>query len=120
MRAACTLPPTLSGPPFGFGGGGAPPIPPMTPPSTPPIEPPATPPGTPPVMPVATSGSASSLIILTSLGITLGAMSLPASIKWACGFTWTTGATAGGGGGGGGGGGAESIVAIMVLGSSSV
>src|SRR2546430_17543438 len=66
------------------------------------------------------SGSASSLIILTSLGITLGAMSLPASIKWACGFTWTTWATAGGGGGGGGGGGAGRIVAIMGLGGGSV
>src|SRR5437899_8523630 len=78
-------------------------MPPITPPSTPPMEPPATPPGTPPAMPAAPmSGSASSLIILTSLGITLGAMSLPASIKWACGFTWTTWATAGGGGGGGG------------------
>src|SRR6266576_7203893 len=47
MRAAWTLPPTRSGPVcLGFGGGGAPPMPPMTPPSTPPMEPPATPPGT--------------------------------------------------------------------------
>src|SRR5258707_1717606 len=84
-----------------LGGGGAPPMPPMTPPSTPPMEPPATPPGTPPVMPVFMSGSASSLIILTSLGMTFGAISLPASIKWACGLTWTTWAGAGGGGGGG-------------------
>ncbi len=52
--------------------------------------------------------------------MTFGAMSLPASIKWACGFTWTTWATAGGGGGGGGGGGAVSIVAIMVFGRASV
>src|SRR5205823_5497370 len=101
MRAAWTLPPTRSGPLcFGFGGGGAAPMQPMTPPSTPPMEPPATPPGTPPVMPVATSGSASSLIIFTSLGMTFGCMSLPASIKWACGFTWTIWTTAGGGGGG--------------------
>jgi len=27
---------------------------------------------------------------LDSLGITFGATSLPASIKWACGLTWTT------------------------------
>src|SRR2546426_12796282 len=121
MRAAWTLPPTRSGPvSFGFGGGGAPPMPPMTPPSTPPMEPPATPPGTPPLMPADMSGSASSLMILTSLGMTFGAINLPASIKWACGLTWTTCAIAGGGGGGGGGGGAVSMVAIMALGSASV
>src|SRR6266478_2867044 len=132
MRAAWTLPPPpkpkLTGPlkvggpvSFGFGGGGAPPIPPTPPPSTPPIEPPATPPGTPPVMPTELmSGSASSLIILTSLGMTFGATSLPASIKCACGLTRTIWAGAGGGGGGGGGGGAVSIVAIMVLGRASV
>src|SRR2546421_4720202 len=103
----------------GFGGGGAPPIPPITPPITPPIEPPATPPGTPPVMPWLTSG-ASSLIIFTSCGMTLGCTSLPASIKWTCGLTCTTGVAAGGGGGGGGGGGAVSITPIIVLGSASV
>src|SRR3954447_14281169 len=102
----------------GFGGGGAPPIPPITPPITPPIEPPATPPGTPPAMP--TSGAASSLMILISCGMVFGCMSLPASIKWTCGFTLTTCTAAGGGGGGGGGGGATSNVAIIVFGSASV
>src|SRR5271163_4390730 len=97
-----------------LGGGGAAPMP----PKTPPMLPPATPPGTPgPLMPI--SGSASSLIILTSFGITLGATSLPASIKWTCGLMCTTCAT-GGGGGGGGGGGATSSVAIIVFGSASV
>src|SRR5450631_1059560 len=103
----------------GFGGGGAPPMPPITPPITPPMEPPATPPGTPPAMPAFISG-ASSLIIFTSFGITFGATSLPASIKCTCGLTFTICAATGGGGGGGGGGGATSSVDIIVFGNASV
>src|SRR3989454_5782531 len=45
-------------------------------------------------------GSASSLIIFTSLGMALGATSLPAWIRCATGFIFTT-CTGGGGGGGG-------------------
>src|SRR5947209_5008390 len=104
---------------FGGGGGGAVPTPPSTPPITPPMEPPATPPGTPPCMPPI-SGVSSSLMILMSFGITLGAVNLPASSKCAVGLTLTTCTTAGGGGGGGGGGGAINMVAINVLGSASV
>src|SRR3984893_343790 len=118
-NAAWTLPPWRMRWAVGFGGGGAPPMPPMTPPITPPIEPPATPPGTPPAMPALTSG-ASSLIILMSLGMTFGCTSLPASIKWTCGLTCTTCVCTGGGGGGGGGGGATSSVDIIAFGSASV
>src|SRR5271155_202921 len=103
----------------GFGGGGAPPKPPITPPITPPLEPPAPPPGTPPCIPAFISG-ASSLMIFTSFGMTFGATSLPASIKCTCGLICTTCAATGGGGGGGGGGGATRSVAIIVFGSASV
>src|ERR1700730_13676592 len=103
-----------------FGGGCAPPIPPMTPPITPPMEPPATPPGTPPAMPPISGGASSSLIILTSFGMALGATSLPASMRCCTGFTCTICAGAGGGGGGGGGGGAKRIEDIIALGNASV
>src|SRR5215831_17748308 len=120
MRAACTLPPTVTrlGVALG-GGGGALPAPPITPPSTPPADPPATPPGTPPTVPPISGGSASSLIILTSLGMAFGVTSFPASIRCATGL-WITCTGAGGGGGGGGGGGARRIEDINVLGSASV
>src|SRR5271169_3657441 len=117
--AACTLPPARIREGVTLGGGGAAPMPPITPPKTPPKVvpvPPATP--TPPTAPI--SGSASSLIILTSFGITFGATSLPASIKCTCGLMCTTCAAIGGGGGGGGGGGATSSVAIIVFGKASV
>src|SRR3954466_7181709 len=120
-RADCTLPPTLmrcgvaafTSSFFGGGGGGggaADGTEPIMPPRTPPGVPPATPPGTPPTTPATPElggGSSSSLIVATSLGITLGAISLPASNCRGMTFTtFTGGAAAGGGGGGGGGGGA--------------
>src|ERR1700730_11192724 len=91
----------------GGGGGGATGFgtEPMMPPSTPPGVPPATPPGIPPTTPTApeeTGGSSSSLMVATSLGTLLGAMSLPASNCRGITFTILTGAAAAGGGGGGG------------------
>src|SRR5205085_7633875 len=92
---------------FGGGGGGGaavgtdPMIPPITPPATPPGTPPGTPPTT-PCTPVA-AGNSSSLIMVISLGMAFGCISLPAS-NWR-GITFTIlGAAAAGGGGGGGGG----------------
>src|SRR5579884_1965119 len=56
-----------------FGGGKDDPT---IPPSTPPMAPPGTPPGTPPTTPaIAGGGASSSLIILISLGILVGARS---------------------------------------------
>src|SRR5579885_3397697 len=122
--AACTLPPTrMRCGVVGFtsftagGGGGAAETLPIMPPSTP-LPAPGTPPGTPPITVPALEGggSSSSLIIATSLGISLGAISRPASN---CrGATCTTlGAT---GGGGGGGGGAVRNEVSVVFGSTSV
>src|SRR5580704_14207536 len=85
--ACCTLPPTrmrcgvvgltsLTG----GGGGAAVGIPPSTPPSTPPGAPPGTPPTTPPTTPeLDGGGNSSSLILAISLGMVLGAISLPAA-----------------------------------------
>src|SRR5689334_5570369 len=94
----------------GGGGGAAEGTDPIMPPRTPPGVPPATPPGTPPTTPATPEvggGSSSSLMVATSLGMTLGAINLPASNCRGITFTTLTGgAAAGGGGGGGGGGGA--------------
>src|SRR5229473_956751 len=85
----------------GFGGGG-PAAPPITPPRTPAILPPATPPGTPPCIPIVLgSGSASSLIIFVSFGMTLGATKHVFIINGSWGLPCTI--LFGGGGGGGGG-----------------
>src|SRR5579863_8978097 len=102
----------------GGGGGAAPPIPPITPPGMPPGTPPGTPPTTPPAM---DGGRASSVIIATSFGISLGAVKRPAS-NWrgATFTTLTTAAGGGGGGGGGGGAGAISKLANCAFGSTSV
>src|SRR5271170_7693262 len=105
--AACTWPPTriregVTGfTSFTAGGGAADGIPPMMPPITPPA-PPGTPPGTPPTTPPAPDiggGRSSSLITAIFLGISFGAINLPASN---CrGATLTIFGAAGGGGGGG-------------------
>src|SRR5579872_2112135 len=86
----------------GGGGGAAEGTEPIMPPSTPPGVPPATPPGTPPTTPPTPEvggGSSSSLIVATSLGMTLGAISLPASNCRGMTLTTLTGAAAAGGGG---------------------
>src|SRR5579872_5141223 len=107
----------------GGGGGAADGTELIMPPSTPPGVPPATPPGTPPTTPATPEeggGSSSSLICAISLGMTLGAINLPAS-NWR-GITLTgltMAAGAGGGGGGGGGGGATSMLCNCAVGSTS-
>src|SRR5262245_11628455 len=106
----------------GGGGGAAVGTDPMMPPSTPPGAPPATPPGTPPTTPATPlvgGGSSSSLMVATSLGTALGAISLPASNCRGITFTTFTGAAAGGGGGGGGGGGATRKLDRVAAGSTS-
>src|SRR5690242_3557424 len=86
----------------GGGGGGALPTPPIMPPITPPALPPGTPPGTPPTTPTLAcgGGAASSLIMRTVLGITVGAFMISSTVTRRI---TRTGAAAGGGGGGGGG-----------------
>src|SRR5215472_14096552 len=95
----------------GFGGGGAFKMPPSPPPR--PV-PPATP--NPPSAPPARSG-ASSLMIATVFGITLGATIDCVGIIF--GRITLTGAAAGGGGGGGGGGATRNVL-NNCLGSASV
>src|ERR1017187_3811938 len=108
----------------GGGGGGAadgtePIMPPRTPPGVPPATPPGTPPTTPPT-PVVGGGSSYSLIVATSLGMLLGAISLPSSNCRGITLTsFTGGAAAGGGGGGGGGGGATRELINWAPGSCS-
>src|SRR6188474_1014487 len=88
----------------GGGGGAAEGTEPIMPPSTPPGVPPATPPGTPPTTPATPEvggGSSSSLMTAISFGMTLGAISLPASNWRGMTLTILTGAAATGGGGGG-------------------
>src|SRR5207302_7100432 len=106
----------------GGGGGAADGTEPIMPPRTPPGAPPATPPGTPPTTPptLVGGGSSSSLMVATSLGMTLGAISLPASNCRGMTLTILTGgAAAGGGGGGGGGGGATRELINWAPGSCS-
>src|SRR5438128_6848520 len=98
----CTVAAFSTGLGGGGGGGAAVGTEPMMPPSTPPGVPPATPPGTPPTTPATPAvggGSSSSLMVATSFGTLLGAISLPASNCRGITFTTFTGAAAGGGGG---------------------
>src|SRR6185503_1859873 len=78
-----------------------------------------TPPTT-PATPEVGGGSSSSLMVATSFGTTLGAISLPASNWRGITFTTFTGACAAGGvGGGGGGGGATRKLCNVAEGSIS-
>src|SRR3984893_17465894 len=130
--AAWTLPPTrircgvtgLGASTFGGGGGGGAAVgtDPIMPPITPPPTPPGTPPGTPPTTPCTpeAAGNSSSLIIVISLGMAFGCISLPASNCRGITFTILGADAAGGGGGGGGGGGATRKLVNCVFGSASV
>src|SRR5271170_1089534 len=103
----------------GGGGGTADGTPPITPPRTPPGVPPGTPPTTPFAVP-ASGTSASSLMMLIFLGITVGAVSLLSCKRCSTAWGRTTCTAAAGGGGGGGGAGATRYVVRSVVGISSV
>src|ERR1700693_866140 len=113
IEAAVTLPPCLMRVgAAALGGGGSAVIAGLT------ITPcPAIPPNT-PCWELKSGGGASSLMMVTFVGIARGAKSLLPWSKWTIGLTFTNAST--GGGGGGGGGGATSKVERYALGSAWV